>query len=72
MINLGKDLLAKIRREIGPPRPGVDRLTLEAKVWRAVSAHAPGLSAEESLALTAQIVRAYEQAGGRAPSREAA
>ncbi len=78
MINLGKELLTKIRREIGPVPLGTARLAFEARVWRAVAAHAPGLSAEDTVTLTQQIVRAFAQGprrtarAGRPVPREAA
>jgi hypothetical protein len=58
MIALEKPVLDKIRREIGPVAPGIDRLAFDAKVWRAVTAHVPGLPADEAVALAARISRA--------------
>ncbi|MSP50628.1 MAG: hypothetical protein EXQ95_15055 [Alphaproteobacteria bacterium] len=59
MITLGKDVLARIGRNIGRAAPKGDRLAFEAKVWRTVNAHVPGLGAEELNTLTSQILRGY-------------
>ncbi|MBM3534167.1 MAG: hypothetical protein FJX60_14160 [Alphaproteobacteria bacterium] len=60
MIGLEKNLLDKILHEVGT-RPGIDPLAFEARVWRAVAAHVPGLSADETAELSQRIVRAYRK-----------
>ena len=60
MDKLEKDLLNKVLRQIGT-RTSMDPLAFEARVWRAVAAHAPSLGAEQTAELSQRIVRAYRK-----------